>query len=155
ALAGCMTHQSLRDNTVSTTGTLTDLNYQQVLNNLAMFVANPSAMPSIAVVNAGTVTVADQKSVNANATYAPTLTFDQQAGSGLPILSLLFNPSGSRNLTENWSLVPVTDIDNLRRIRCAFQLVVLQGGETTDCDNCADLLRRFYLGETDRMECVL
>jgi hypothetical protein len=154
-LAGCQTHLSLRDNTLKTSSTLTDLNYQQVLDNLAMFVANPSAMPSIAVFNAGTVTVADQKSLSANATYAPTITFAQQAGSGLPILSLLFNPSGSRNVTENWSLLPVTDVDNLRRIRCAFQLVVLEGRTTTDCDKCSDLLQRFYLGETDRMDCVL
>lgn len=152
--AGCQTHLSLRDNTVCTTGTLTDLNYQQVLDNVAMFVANPSAMPSIAVVNAGTVNVTDQKTVSATATYVPTETFSQQAGSGLPILSLLFNPSASRGVTENWSLVPVTDVDNLRRIRCAFQLVVL-GGETTDCDHCVELLERFYLGESDRMDCIL
>ncbi len=29
------------------------------------------------------------------------------------------------------------------------------GSETTNCDQCLDLLRRFYLGETDRMDCVL
>jgi hypothetical protein len=154
-LCGCQTHLALRDSTVCTTNTLTDLNYQQVLDNLAMFVANPSSMPSIAVSNAGTVTVADQTGVNANANYAPTLTFRQQGGGALPILTLLFNPSGSRNVTENWSLVPVTDIDNLRRIRCAYQLLVLGGGETTDCDHCWDLLRRFYQGETDRMDCVI
>jgi hypothetical protein len=153
-LGGCATHRSLRENTLQTTATLTDLNYQQVLDNVALFVTNPSAMPSLAVINAGTVTVADQKAVNASTTYVPTETFGQQAGSGLPILSLLLNPSGSRNVTENWSLVPVTDIDNLRRIRCAFQLVVL-GKESTDCDDCLKLLRRFYLGETDRMDCVL
>jgi hypothetical protein len=101
------------------------------------------------------VNVADLKAISANATYAPTITFEQQAGSGLPILSLLLNPSGSRSLTENWSLAPVTDVDNLRRIRCAFQLLVLDGGETTDCDNCHELLRRFYLGEIDRMDCVI
>jgi hypothetical protein len=154
-LGGCQTHLCLCDNTVRTAATLTDLNYQQVLDNLAMFVANPSVMLSVAVINAGTVTVADQKTANASATYAPTVTFQQQAGAGLPILSLLFNPSASRNVTENWSLAPVTDIDNLRRIRCAYQLLVLGGGETTDCDRCAELLQRFYLGETDRMDCVL
>ncbi len=37
AIAGCRTHLSLRDNTVLTTETLTDLNYQQVLDNLARF----------------------------------------------------------------------------------------------------------------------
>jgi hypothetical protein len=153
-VAGCATHGSLRDNTVKTSATLADLNYQQVLDNVARFVAHPAAMPAIAVINAGTVTVSDQKAFNTNATYVPTETFPQQAGSGLPILSILVNPSTSRNLTENWSLAPVTDIDNLRRIRCAFQLVVL-GRETTDCDSCLELLRRFYLGETDRMDCML
>src|SRR5262245_46334200 len=102
-LGGCATHRSLRENTLLTAATLTDLNYQQVLDNVALFAANPSAMPSLAVINAGTVTVADQKTVNASTTYVPTETFAQQAGSGLPILSLLLNPSGSRNVTENWS----------------------------------------------------
>src|SRR5262249_22822022 len=153
--SGCQTHLALRDNTVRTTGTLTDLNYQQVLDNVAMFVANPSSMPSVSIINAGTVTVGDQKTFNASATYSPTLTFAQQGGGALPILTLLFNPSGQRNVTENWSLVPVTDVDNLRRIRCAFQMLVLDGGQTTDCESCSDLLERFYLGETDRMDCVL
>jgi hypothetical protein len=152
---GCRTHLSLRDNTLRTADTLTNLNYQQVLNNLAMLVANPAFMPSIAIINAGTVTVADQAVASGNATYAPTLNFSQQGGGALPILTLLLNPSGSRNVTENWSLAPVTDIDNLRRIRCAFQLLVLGGGTTSDCDACQDLLQRFYLGETSRMECVI
>jgi hypothetical protein len=51
AAGGCQTHLSLGDNTLRTGGTLTDLNYQQVHNNVAMFVANPSAMPSVAVIN--------------------------------------------------------------------------------------------------------
>jgi hypothetical protein len=134
---------------------LTDLNYQQILDNLARFVNNPGAMPTIAVVNSGTVTVADELAVNSNATYAPTLTFAQQAGSGLPLLSLLLNPSGSRNLTENWSLEPVVDIDNLRRIRCAYQLLVLDGAEYSDCIPCRQLLERFYVGEQDRLDCLL
>jgi hypothetical protein len=154
-LAGCQTHVNLRNNSVRTTETLADLNYQQVLNNIAQFTANPAAMPSVAVFNAGTVTVADQKTLNFNGTAAPTITSAQQAGSGLPILSLLLNPSVSRTLTENWSMAPVTDIDNLRRIRCALQLLVLGGRQTSDCADCNDLLRRFYIGEMDRMECLI
>jgi hypothetical protein len=154
-LCGCRTHLSLRDNTLRTSGTLTDLNYQQVLDNLARFEANPAAMPSVAVINAGTVTVADQKTLNVNATAAPTLTSAQQIGSGLPILSLLLNPSSSRNLTENWSLAPVTDVDNLRRIRCAFQMVVLDGRENSPCIDCKELLERFYEGEQNDLRCVI
>jgi hypothetical protein len=153
-VAGCQTQLALRDDTVCTTATLTDLNYQQVLNNVAMFVHQPSAMPSFAVVNSGTVTVADQKTLNGSAAYAPTMSWAQQNG-GQPILNLIANPSTQRNVTENWSLLPVTDVDNLRRIRCAFQLLVLDGGETTDCYECLHLLKQFYLGETDRMDCVL
>ncbi len=155
SISGCRTHLSLRDNTLRTAGTLTDLNYQQVLDNLARFHDNPAAMPSFAVVNAGTVNVADQTSFNANATYSPTLTFGQQLGSGLPILSLLFNPSGQRNVTENWSLAPVTDIDNLRRIRCAYQLLVAGGTLDSNCIPCQDLIKRFYLGEQDDLDCVI
>jgi hypothetical protein len=154
-LAGCQTHVNLRNNSVKATGTLADLNYQQVLNNVAQFTANPSAMPSFAVFNAGTVTVTDQKTANVNATGAPTLGNAQQAGSGLPILSILLNPSASRTLTENWSMAPVTDIDNLRRIRCAMQLLVLQGREATDCEQCGKQIERFYIGEQDRMECLI
>jgi hypothetical protein len=154
-LAGCQTHVNLRNNSMKTTATLADLNYQQVLNNVAQFTANPAIMPSFAVFNAGTVTVADQKTANVNATGAPTLGYAQQSGAGLPILSLLLNPSLSRTLTENWSMAPVTDIDNLRRIRCAMQLLVLRGRETTDCDECGKQIERFYLGEMDRMECLI
>jgi hypothetical protein len=155
ATSGCQTHLTLRDSTVCTAGTLTDLNYQMVLNNVALFVANPSSLPSVSVINAGTVTVGDQKAFSASATYSPTLTFAQQGGGALPILTLLFNPSAQRNVTENWSLAPVTDIDNLRRIRCVFQMLVLDGGQTTDCESCLELLKRFYLGEADRMDCVI
>jgi hypothetical protein len=154
-LAGCQTHLNLRNNSVKTTGTLADLNYQQILNNVAQFTADPATMPSVAVFNAGTVTVTDQKTANVNATGVPTISHGQQSGSGLPILSLLFNPSVSRTVTENWSMSPVTDIDNLRRIRCAMQLLVLGGRETSDCDDCAKQLERFYVGEMERTECQI
>lgn len=154
-MSGCQTHLHLRDNTLQTSATLTDLTYQQVLNNVAMFVANPSSLPAISVVNAGTVTVADQKGLNGNATYAPTLTFSQQGGGALPILTLLANPSGSRTLTENWSLVPVTDVDHLRRLRCAFQLLVLEGSAPTHCEDCRKIIEDFYLGAADPWDCLI
>src|SRR5690348_1090067 len=86
AATGCKTHVSLRENTRQTAGTLTDLNYQQVLDNVARFVHNPASLPSVSVINAGTITVADQKSVNGSATYSPTITYAQQGGGALPIL---------------------------------------------------------------------
>src|SRR5262249_25757311 len=66
-----------------------------------------------------------------------------------------FNPSVQRQLTENWTVLPVTDVDSLRRIRCAFQLLVLHGQQTSDCENCRRLLEDFFLGESDRMDCLV
>src|SRR5262249_50084389 len=134
-LGGCQSHFLLLDNSVKMTETLTDLNYQQVLNNVAMFVHNPSTLPSFAAITSGTANVADQKAYSGNANYAPTLLFSQQGGGALPILTLLFNPSLQRQVTENWSMVPITDTDHLKRMRCAFQLLVLDGDETADCDH--------------------
>ena len=70
-LAGCQTHLNLRNNSLKTTGTLADLNYQQVHNNIAQFTANPSTMPSIAVFNAGTVTVSEDLQVRRQARQHP------------------------------------------------------------------------------------
>ncbi len=50
----------------------------------------------------------------------------------------------------------MTDIDNLRRIRCAFQMMVMGGsGAESQCENCQELLERFYLGEQNDLSCVL
>lgn len=152
-LGGCMTHISLRDNTVRTATTLTDLNYHQILNHVAMFTANPGALPGIAVINAGTVTVADQKSGTGGTTYNPTLIFPQQAG-GQPILGLLLNGNCQRSVTENWSMAPVTDADNMRRIRCAFQLLVTDS-DVSECDNCRKRIEQFFLGEADTWDCLI
>ena len=154
-LGGCQTHLQLCDNAVKMTNTLTEYNYQQVLDNVAMFVQNPSALPSVALLNAGTANVSDQKAYSGNANYAPTLTFHQQGGGALPILTLLFNPSVQRVTTENWSLVPIIDTDHLRRIRCAFQLLVIDG-ETTECDQCRARLATYFLGDgQDWEECII
>jgi hypothetical protein len=134
--------------------TLTDINYQQVLNNVAMFTANPGALPSFAVVNAGTVTVTDQKTATGQSTYAPTLVFPQQNGAGLPILSLTPGFNLQRQVSENWSMVPVTDADHLRRVRCAFQLLVTDGQDTY-CEDCVAELREFFLGQQDKLDCIV
>lgn len=144
-LSGC-TQTALQKHTVRTTNTLADLQYQQVLDNLARFHEEPDAMPSFAVVTAGTVSVNDQASTGFSPTYAPTLTFAQQGG-GPVILQMLFPFAGQRALTENWSLTPITDADNLRRLRCAFRLVVL-GEVTPNYKFCSKELKEFFAGES-------
>jgi hypothetical protein len=146
-LSGCCgTHLALRDDTVKASGTLTQLEFQQVLDNVARFHGNPDTLPSFAVATAGTVSLLDTSSAGISPTYSPTLTFQQQGGGALPILSLLSALSVSRALMDNWSLTPITNADNLRHLRCAYQLLVL-GEASPDYKNCVKEMREFFEGE--------
>jgi hypothetical protein len=144
-LTGC-THLALEKDTLKTTNTLADLQFQQVLDNVARFHDNPDTIPSFAVTTAGTVSVNDQNSAGVSPTYSPTLTFFLQGGGALPILSLLFPISAQRAVTENWSLTPITDADNLRRLRCAYRLLVM-GEATPNYEFCVKQMKEFFAGE--------
>jgi hypothetical protein len=145
-LSGCATQSALRDDTVRTTNTLTELQYQQILDNVARFQENPDTLPSFAVASAGTVSLADTTGAGVSPTYSPTLTFANQAGGALPILSLLFPFSVQRAVTENWSLTPITDADNLRNLRCAYRLLVM-GEATPNYEFCRKQMKDFFAGE--------
>ncbi len=105
------------------------------------------------MVTAGTVNVQDQAGGTISPTYSPTLTTQSQGGGALPILSILFGVNSSRTISENWSTAPITDSDNIRRMRCAFQLLV--GTETSECDRCEDRLKGFFEGGTESFDCML
>ncbi len=145
SLSGC-THIALRNDTVRTTNTLTELEFQQVLDNVARFQSDPDTVPSFALATSGTVSVLDQCGAGVSPTYSPTLSNAQQGGGALPILSLLFPFTSQRSVTENWSLTPVTDADNLRRLRCAFRLLVM-GKDTPNYEFCAKQMKEFFAGE--------
>ena len=132
---------------------MADLNYQQVLYNVARFVCNSATLPSVAVVNSGSVLVSDQGSFGGAGTYSPTITALQQIG-GFPILNLFLNPNVSHNVTENWTMAPVTDIDKVRRLRCAFQLLV-SGVECSECDDCLKTLEDFIPTEPEKLGCAI
>ena len=144
-LSGC-THIALQKDTVRTTNTLADLQFQQVLDNLARFQHDPDTIPSFAVTTAGTVSILDTTGAGVSPTYSPTLTNALQGGGALPILSLLFPLTASRAVTENWSLTPITDADNLRRLRCAYRLLVM-GEETPNFEFCRKQMKDFFAGE--------
>jgi len=133
--------------------TVSDIYFQQVLNNVARFEVNSAAMPSFSVVSAGTVNIQDSSGATLAPTYSPTLSSAMQGGGALPILSILFGLNAQRSVTENWSTAPVTDSDNIRRMRCAFQLLV--GREASECDRCEARLKEFFIASTETQECLL
>lgn len=145
ALSGC-THLALQRDTVRTTNTLADLQFQQVLDNVARFEDNPDTIPSVALATSGTVSISDETSAGFEPTLAPALTMAQRAAAALPSLELLFPFKTSRATTENWSLTPVTDADNLQRLRCAYQMLVL-GEANPHKEFCRKQMQDFFAGE--------
>jgi hypothetical protein len=100
---GCTSAQ-LRRNTLQQVGSLTNLQHQLVLNNLAAFACNPEAIPSQANVRAGATQVVD----------AGTGQVQYLAGMA-GLLGL------SRSHVDQWITAPVTDEVTLRLLRIAYR----------------------------------
>jgi hypothetical protein len=102
---GCsLTPWRLRRTVVTQASTLTELQYQQVLGNLAMMSLDPDAIPSHVNIRDGSAQVQDNGvlSSSSNSTIYPSL-------------------SGSRTLVAQWSMIPVTDDVELRILRLAYR----------------------------------
>lgn len=103
---GCADMQ-LRRSTARQASTLTSLQYQQVLNNLAMLHADPMALPALIALKSGTAQVADTGSL----------------GVGLDLGSRTHttpNFLGTRSVVEQWNTAPLSDDTTLRLLRLAY-----------------------------------
>jgi hypothetical protein len=126
--AGC-THTILRNSTRHQAATLTDLQYQQVLDNLALQAACPGALPYFAVTALGLTQVSD----------TGTSMDSVIPNNGIRgLTSGIYNITSSRTLQENWTVVPVMDPDRLDRMRCLYQLALGLRPSGPD-DHCAEL----------------
>jgi hypothetical protein len=112
ALSGCANVQ-LKLSTLRSASTLTDLQYQQVLDNLAMYCEHPTALPWHVSLQNGAVQVADAGSVG---------TIAQSDLSHAFTWSPYF--TGTRSVVTQWSTIPVTDDTTLRLLRRAYQIAV-------------------------------
>jgi hypothetical protein len=108
--SGC-TASRLRDSTIRQARTLTDLQYQQVLDNVAAFTANPDILPWHVNLKNGVSQVQD--------TGQASLNFFLQ-GQSMPQVNL----NGSRSIVEQWSNVPLTDDTMLKLLQAAYQNAV-------------------------------
>jgi hypothetical protein len=107
--------------------TLADLHYQQVLNNLAMFSANPYTMPAHVAIRDGSAQIQD---------------FGQAAG-GLDLtraVTTTLGLTGSRTVVEQWGVSPVTDDIEIRILQVAYQRA-LGWPVVMDYDTANDLAR--------------
>ncbi len=109
SLAGCM-HDQLRYTARRTSRTLPDLQYQQVIDNLALIAANPGYLPYLAVVGQGAVQVTDSGNSSLSLTMAPR-TFT----------STILGFAATRNVTGTWSVGTVTSPEKLRQMQLIYR----------------------------------
>jgi|ERR1700722_2140483 len=105
-LVGCATSSQLAHSSLAAGKTITDLQYEIVLNNLAMFTRTSNALPSQTQIVAGLIQVTDT------------------AGVGTPNLSYAWSPwswaagfSASRKWQESWTVNPIVDLIYLDKLR--------------------------------------
>jgi hypothetical protein len=120
SMLGC-TSVRLQRSTIEQAKTLTELQYQQVLNNLAMFCQNPGSLPWHVNLRDGSAQIADLGSAQAMLDWHRAITTHPQ---------LL----GSRTVVEQWGMSPVTDDVELKILRMAYRRAVgfpddLSGGD--------------------------
>jgi hypothetical protein len=104
---GC-TSRHLCQRTVNQGRTLPELQYQQVLNNIAQFAVNPAALPWHVNLKEGTSQVTDSLSGGALVDLGPPASTEPQ----------LF---GSRTVVAQWGMAPVTDATELGLLRIAYR----------------------------------
>jgi len=136
ACPGC-THVQLRKSTVVHSMTLGDIYTQQVLNNLAMFIQNPDALPFFAFPNQGTTQIQD------------TGTIGGPGNTSNSFVTSPFDLNASRATTENWVLVPVSDPAKLALMRCAYRQAIASCIGTNlnnrpGCPDCRALRTGFF-----------
>ena len=107
---GCMVHR-LGQRTIHQARTLPDLQYQQVLDNLAMFADNPAALPWHVNFREGTTQVTDSASAGAAVDLGPP-------SNTLPQLF------GSRTIVVQWGMTPVIERTELRLLRIAYRRAI-------------------------------
>jgi hypothetical protein len=106
-MTGCTTGR-LRQRTINQGSTLPELQYQQVLDNLAQFATRPGSLPWHVNLREGTSQVTDSLSGGAAVDIGPPVTWFPQ----------LF---GSRTAVAQWGMSPVIDPTELRLLQIAYR----------------------------------
>jgi hypothetical protein len=110
AATGC-THRQLTRSTVLATGTVMDIQYRTVLNNLALLSSHPEALPSHIDLADGVVQVSDEAGLT-----------DGGFSTGDGFLALeRFGPTGSRSVSEQWGTEAVTDPQRLTGLQDLYR----------------------------------
>jgi hypothetical protein len=127
---GCVSDQ-LNYNTLDLAATVDSLMTRQVLLNLSRFIDDPTTLPSQITLAAGTASTTASflpaaagiplaNSTTTTTTAAATVTRASAVSTGAAALTL----GGSDSWTQNWTLDPVNDPEQLRRLRFLYRYAV-------------------------------
>jgi hypothetical protein len=145
---GC-TNRRLEINTVKQAQTVVDLEYRQILDNLAMFCLNPQSLPSLVTLKTGASQVGD------SGTFGAVGVTGLAVGSNAAVnTSYGVGPTitGTRTIVDQWGSSPITDDNNLLLLRKAFRCA-LGIKDLLDEDDANDLAHDLnpQLGTTSDM----
>jgi hypothetical protein len=108
AAPGC-THRVLMHSMVHQASTVMDIEYQMVLDNIAMFECNPSALPWHVRINDGVVQVSDQHGLEGlGVQWGPTTNFTR-------------GPSALRTVSEQWGADAVTNPRIVKKLQDVYR----------------------------------
>jgi hypothetical protein len=105
--SGCMTNR-LRQRTINQGSTLSEMQYQMVLGNLALLATNPAAIPWHVNLREGTTQITDSANAGALVDLGPPAVTQPQV-------------FGSRTAVAQWGMSPVIDSLELRLLRIAYR----------------------------------
>jgi hypothetical protein len=108
ASCGC-TEEHLRLNTHLLVPTVTEIEYDQILENIARTHTNIDSLPNQIILGGGGIQVSDQVSPSFMAPFS--------GGISNKTASLAYQ----KQWVENWSVTPVTDPDDLKRLQILYQ----------------------------------
>ncbi|HZZ29377.1 MAG TPA: hypothetical protein VFE46_15375 [Pirellulales bacterium] len=126
---GCQTAQIQRLS-LNQADIVRDLQYQQVLDNLAMFQENPAAVPFCSLINNGVAQSDSLAQTNVPLTWNP-----------FTLVSEAFMPMLQHKTSDSWTLEPVNSPYKLNAMRCVYQQATGFAPLTNQCPGCIDLLK--------------
>lgn len=120
-LAACAPVQ-LRERSTHYSFTFADLEDRIILENLARFIDDQDRLPSMADFKQGAVQATDNVSLGATIPFSKGL-----SGTNVVKNPAVFNVGAVQTQSQdNWTYVPVTDVEDLTRARCLYKYAILQ-----------------------------
>jgi hypothetical protein len=135
--AGC-TMVSLQRETLGQSGTVIDLRYREIMDDLAMTAHDPSSLPAFSTIFVGTSQVADTGQIGASAVWQHVVPVSSTSVIQNGLQSEIVSPQVNRTILQNWSLDPIIVPEKIEALRCACQWVIY--GPEQACRDCPGLL---------------